>query len=125
MPRHLKRPEPVETIDLPHEYIVFADARIAAIIRRCCADANIVESVARSCYLQGVQDGVQVVLEKPSLLDELKGAFDVDQTRPGDRGDQVLRGDGAEPGAPGAGALPADAAPADAVPSEDPGRPED
>jgi len=116
MARPLKRPEQIETIDLPAEYIAFADARIAAIIRRCCFDDNIVESIARSCYLQGVQDGVQVVAQRPALLDELKGVFDVDETRPGDRGDQVLRGDGSEPGAPGAGALPADAAPADAVP---------
>lgn len=73
MPRPRRRPPETETIQIPHEYAAFADARIASIVRRCCADSNIVESVARSCYLQGVWDGVQVALARPEILDELKG----------------------------------------------------
>jgi len=66
-----RRPE-VETLQVPHEYMAFADARTAAIVRRCCADPNIVESIARSCYLQGVWDGVQLALQRPELLDTLR-----------------------------------------------------
>ena len=69
MPR---RPRETETIFVPHEYMAFADARTDAIVRRCCHDPNIVESVQRSCYLQGLWDGVQVALAHPELLAALK-----------------------------------------------------
>lgn len=49
-----------------------ADARVAAIVRRACYDSNIIESIARSCYLQGVWDGVQVAIAHPELLTLLK-----------------------------------------------------
>jgi hypothetical protein len=71
MPRPSRRRE-TETIFIPHEYMVFADARTDAIVRRACADPNIVESVQRSCYLQGLWDGVQVAIAHPELLAELK-----------------------------------------------------
>ena len=61
----------IETMQIPHEYAAMADRRIAAIVRRCCADENIIESIARSCYLQGVQDGVQVAIARPEILQEL------------------------------------------------------
>jgi hypothetical protein len=61
----------VETLQVPHEYMAFADRRIDAIVRRACHDANIVESVARSCYLQGLWDGVQLAHSHPDLLQEL------------------------------------------------------
>jgi hypothetical protein len=67
-----RRTPTVETITLPHEYATFADARTADLVRRCCYDHNIIESIARSCYLQGVWDGVQVVLTHPEILDELR-----------------------------------------------------
>jgi hypothetical protein len=64
--------------------MVFADARTDAIVRRCCSDANIVESIARSCYVQGVWDGVQVALAHPEVFDMVreatKGANDVEET---------------------------------------------
>jgi hypothetical protein len=72
MPRPRRRAPAVETIFVPHEYMVFADRRIDDIVRRCCRDQNIVESVARSCYLQGLWDGVQVALDRPELLVALK-----------------------------------------------------
>jgi len=66
------RRKETETILVPHEYMLLADRRTDAIVRRCCADQNIVESVARSCYLQGVWDGVQVAIAYPELLQLLK-----------------------------------------------------
>jgi hypothetical protein len=68
MPRKVE----TETIFIPHEFMAFADARTDAIVRRCCSDPNIVESVQRSCYLQGVWDGVQVALAHPELLAEMR-----------------------------------------------------
>jgi hypothetical protein len=55
-----RRQTETETIEFPHEYVAFADARVAAIVRRSCYDQNIVESVSRSCYLQGLWDGLQL-----------------------------------------------------------------
>jgi hypothetical protein len=61
------------TVTFPESDIAEADARLSAIIRRCSQDANIVESVARSCYLQGVCDGVALALEHPELLAGIQG----------------------------------------------------
>lgn len=72
MPRPHARRRETETIFVPHEYMQFADQRTDAIVRRCCADPNIVESVQRSCYLQGLWDGVQVALAHPEILDVLR-----------------------------------------------------
>jgi hypothetical protein len=69
MPR---RTPVVETIFVPHEYMAFADRRTDDIVRRCCHDPNIVESVQRSCYLQGLWDGVQLAIAHPELLTELQ-----------------------------------------------------
>jgi len=60
------------TIDVPHEWMAFADARIAAIVRRACYDTNIVQSATRSCYLQGLWDGLQLAIQKPELLEQLR-----------------------------------------------------
>jgi hypothetical protein len=79
MPDQAKRGRPrtrrqeIETLQVPHETMAFADARIAAIVRRCCTDPNIIESIARSCYLQGVWDGAQVALARPEVLAALAG----------------------------------------------------
>lgn len=67
----MKHPE-VETMQMPEEYADLADRRVAAIVRRACLDHNIVESVARSCYLQGVVDGARLVAERPELLEALR-----------------------------------------------------
>jgi len=61
-----------ETIEMPAEYVAFADRRTDAIVRRCCYDQNIVQSVQRSCYLQGLWDGVQLAIDRPELLAELE-----------------------------------------------------
>ena len=63
-----KRKPETQTITIPHEYMAFADRRTAAIVRRCCYDQNIIESIARSCYLQGVWDGVQLAAARPEVL---------------------------------------------------------
>jgi len=68
----MKRKPEVETIQVPEKYMAFADRRIAALVRRACWDTNIVESATRSCYLQGVWDGVQLAISHPELLDHLK-----------------------------------------------------
>lgn len=62
----------IETIDLPDEFANLADRRTDPIVRRTVWDHNIIQSIARSCYLQGVQDGVQVVEQRPTLLAELR-----------------------------------------------------
>ena len=64
----MKRHPEVETIQVPEEYVAFADRRVAALVRRCVLDQNIVESVARSCYLQGVWDGVQLAIQRPDVV---------------------------------------------------------
>lgn len=66
--RPRRRPPTVETIQVLEAQMAFADARIADIVRRCCLDANIVESVARSCYLQGLVDGAQIAQHHAALL---------------------------------------------------------
>lgn len=68
----MPRRRETETVFIPHEYMVFVDQRTDAIVRRCCSDANIIESIARSCYAQGLQDGVQVAIAHPELLEALK-----------------------------------------------------
>lgn len=68
----MKRPPEVETLQVPHTIMAFADARVAALVRRCVHDPNIVESVSRSCYLQGVWDGVQLALERPDVMAALR-----------------------------------------------------
>lgn len=64
----MKRKPETQTINVPHEYMAFADRRVAGIVRRCCYDDNIIESIARSCYLQGVWDGVQLAVQRPEVL---------------------------------------------------------
>ena len=78
MPRPRRRPE-VETLEVPETIVAMADHRTLAIVRRACLDTNIVESVARSCYLQGVWDGVQVAIAHPELLNQLRGVTDVEE----------------------------------------------
>lgn len=66
-----KRHADVMTVQIPEADIVFADARIYEIVQRSLRDANIVESVSRSCYLQGLRDGVRLALEDADLLAEI------------------------------------------------------
>ena len=74
-----KRKPETQTITIPHEYMAFADRRTAAIVRRCCYDQNIIESIARSCYLQGVSDGVQLAAQRPEVLTYAEGDTDADR----------------------------------------------
>ena len=67
----MTRPPEIETLQVPEAYMAFADRRIAAIVRRACSDSNIIESATRSCYLQGLWDGVQLARQRPELLKEL------------------------------------------------------
>jgi hypothetical protein len=73
----MRRKLEVETIMVPHEHMAFADKRTAAIVRRCCFDTNIIESISRSCYLQGVWDGMQLAIQRPEMVEKLKEGHDV------------------------------------------------
>ena len=72
----MRRPPETETVQLPATQMAFVDNRIAAIVHRACHDANIVESATRSCYLQGLWDGVQLALKNPELVEHLRGSHD-------------------------------------------------
>jgi hypothetical protein len=67
-----RRAPEIETLQVPHEYVALADRRIAAIVRRCCYDDNIIESIARSCYLQGVVDGAQAAASRPDVVQQIQ-----------------------------------------------------
>jgi len=68
----MRRRTDVETIELPPAWAAVIDSRTLDLIRRSCYDLNIVESIARSCYLQGLLDGAQVAAERPDLVDTLR-----------------------------------------------------
>jgi hypothetical protein len=70
--RYRRRPPETETLQVPHEYMQFADLRIGAIVQRCFLDTNVIESISRSCYLQGVWDGAQLAIARPELADQLR-----------------------------------------------------
>lgn len=72
MPRPRKQPDRVVTERFPAAHVDMIDRRVWAIIRRCCYDANIVESISRSCYLQGLIDGLQLAASDPDLVAALK-----------------------------------------------------
>ena len=78
----MKRKPEVETISVPHEHMAFADKRTAAIVRRCCFDTNIIESISRSCYLQGVWDGMQLAIQRPEMVEKLKDGPYVEDKKP-------------------------------------------
>jgi len=75
----------IETLHIPQHHADFADHRIDAIVRRAGLHAGLathmVERVARSCYLQGVWDVVQLIDEHPELLKTLlRGGTHVEET---------------------------------------------
>lgn len=74
-----RHPVPVETIHIPKDHADLADRRVFDIVRRCCHDANIIESIARSCYLQGLIDGAYTAALTPALLTELKELTHVEE----------------------------------------------
>lgn len=72
MPRPRKKPDRVTTVQFPATHVDMIDRRVWEIIRKCCHDPNIVESISRSCYLQGLIDGAVVAAGDPALVDALK-----------------------------------------------------
>jgi hypothetical protein len=62
-------PQEVETLLVPHQFVSLADRRVRAIVREAMHDANVLQSIARSCYLQGLADGCQTA-EKKARADD-------------------------------------------------------
>jgi len=61
-------PSPVITLmDVPAEYFTVVDARIAPVLEQHRLAPNL-ELLVRSCYLMGVQDGVQIATTDPTLF---------------------------------------------------------
>lgn len=63
----------VETIQVPEATADMVERRVAGINRRACFDQNIIRSIALSCYLQGLVDGVQVAAECPETVELFRG----------------------------------------------------
>lgn len=54
--------------NVPEATVDLADRRVEAIVRSCCRwEQNILQAIARSCYLQGVIDGAQVAAQRPEI----------------------------------------------------------
>lgn len=49
----------VETIDVPKRFVDLAQRRTRGIVAASFHDANVLRSIALSCYLQGLEDGYE------------------------------------------------------------------
>jgi len=58
-----------ERITIPHEQAQMVLRRCDGLLRACVWDENVLNSLILSCYLQGLQDGVQVVAHHPEVLE--------------------------------------------------------
>lgn len=47
----------VETIEVPNRFVDMADRRTKALIRAAVNSPDALRVIARSCYLQGLEDG--------------------------------------------------------------------
>lgn len=70
MPR--RKPDDVRTEQIPAEMAAVALGRCAGFLRASTYDANMIESLMLSCYMQGLIDGWQVVDQRPELLQQLQ-----------------------------------------------------
>lgn len=68
----MRRKPATERIDVPEGAVALAERRTDDIIRACMYEPNIIRSIALSCYLQGLADGVQVVEQRPTLPQEIQ-----------------------------------------------------
>lgn len=63
-----KRYRDVAIEEVPASTVDMADRRVDAIVRSCCRwEPNIMQAIARSCYLQGVIDGAQLAAQRPDI----------------------------------------------------------
>lgn len=66
-----RRKPTTERIEFPEAMVDVAERRVDDLVRACMWEPNILRSIALSCYLQGLWDGVQVVEHRPTLHAEL------------------------------------------------------
>ena len=55
-------------VEIPQSIVADAQHRVTDIIRACMWDTNIIESIALSCYLQGCQDTMALIDQRPEFL---------------------------------------------------------
>jgi hypothetical protein len=65
-----------ETIQIPESTAIMIRHRCADLVRRSMYDTNIIDSIALSCYAQGLADAFQVIEHRPSLIEELRAPAD-------------------------------------------------
>lgn len=53
-----------EVIDVPREFIALADRRTQAIMLASIHFADALRTIARSCYLQGLEDGYETMSKR-------------------------------------------------------------
>lgn len=63
-----------ERLTIPHECGALADRRLEGFLRACSVEENVLKTLMRSCYLQGVYDGAQVAAQRPELIALFQGA---------------------------------------------------
>lgn len=71
-----KRASTTERVEIPPAMVDVAERRVDDLVRACMWEPNILRSIALSCYLQGLQDGVQVVEHRPEIITELQALRD-------------------------------------------------
>jgi hypothetical protein len=59
-------------MDIPAETAEMIRRRCADIVRACMYEPNIIDAIVLSCYGQGLQDALQVIEQRPMLLEELQ-----------------------------------------------------
>jgi hypothetical protein len=63
-------------VELPQSLVQDAQWRIDDIIRACMWEENIIESIALSCYLQGCNDTLQLIEQRPEFVAEYQRVID-------------------------------------------------
>ena len=56
----------IETVEVPRRMVDLAERRTRAIVRASLHDANVLRTLALSCYLQGLEDGYAATIKEPS-----------------------------------------------------------
>jgi hypothetical protein len=60
------------TEQLTSEQAEMIRLRTYDLVRACMYDPNIIDCIARSCYVQGLLDGVQVADQRPEIIPILR-----------------------------------------------------
>lgn len=82
MPR---RPDPdaIRTERIPAEMAEVALGRCRGFLKASTYDANMMESLMLSCYMQGLIDGWQVTAQRPELQAQLEALYNPPPEDPG------------------------------------------